>query len=73
MRRTTVKLILACTLLLGTAFLPLSSQATTCCLNCQNTLDTCEINCNHNNTCLQNCVNAFSRCSKGCGPGGCPV
>lgn len=73
MRRTTVKLILACMLLLGTALMPRSSEATACCLNCLNTLDTCEANCHGNTTCEQNCVNAFNRCAKVCAPGGCPV
>jgi hypothetical protein len=73
MSRTTAKLILACMLLLCTVFLPRSSQATACCLNCLNTLDTCEANCHGNTTCNAGCVSRFNTCSRGCGPGGCGV
>jgi hypothetical protein len=73
MSRTIPKLILACMLLLGTVFLPGSSQATTCCSNCQTTLDTCEANCHGSSTCNAGCVSRFNTCSRGCGRGGCGV
>ncbi|HEX4498549.1 MAG TPA: hypothetical protein VIE43_22925 [Thermoanaerobaculia bacterium] len=72
MKRRMTKLFLATVLLIATAFLPRSGQATTCCANCLNTFETCDDNC-HNSACDQGCVNRLGFCGKSCGPGGCPV
>ena len=71
MRRTVTKLLLATILLIATAFLPRTGQATTCCASCQNTLDACELACNGNTTCNAGCVSRYQNCQRGCGRGGC--
>lgn len=73
MSRTVTKLLLATILLIATAFLPRTSQATTCCAACQNTLDACELNCHGNTTCNAGCVSRYQNCQRGCGHGGCGV
>ncbi len=70
MRRTTTKLILACTLLIATAFLPRTGQATTCCGFCVNRLFACQDACT-TNACYARCDTIFQGCGKSCGPGGC--
>jgi hypothetical protein len=72
MSRTVTKLFLATILLIATAFLPRSGQATTCCTNCLNALDACQAGC-HTNACLTNCNTTFNNCGHRCGSGGCPV
>lgn len=71
MSRRLTKLLLASLLLIASAFLPRSGQATTCCGDCVNRLFACQDNCNNNPTCYQTCNNRFNACGKSCGPGGC--
>jgi hypothetical protein len=67
------KLLLACALLIATAFLPRSGQAATCCYACATTFDACEANCHGSTTCNAGCVSRYQNCQLGCSPHGCPV
>jgi hypothetical protein len=72
MSRTVTKLFLATILLIATAFLPRSGQATTCCGYCVNKLFACQDACATNdNACAALCLTRFQGCGRSCGPGGC--
>jgi len=77
MKRAACKMILACTLLVATAFLPSSAQAGTCCTNCYNKyLVTCWNSCASNDTtCQNNCESQYDNCAVGCSRFGdfCPI
>ena len=71
MDRKITKLILAGILLIGTAFLPKSGQALTCCAACEQTWDTCISGCasSPNKTvCNAGCNSRLTTCQHGCGP-----
>ncbi len=70
MSRPVIKLFLACTLLIATAFLPRAGQATTCCGDCVNRLFACQDACT-TNACYALCNTRFQSCGRSCGPGGC--
>jgi hypothetical protein len=61
MKQPVMKLIAATLLMIATQLLPVpAAEASTCCTNCQNRL----------NSCYASCDNAYTSCAMGCP--GCP-
>lgn len=70
MNRKITKLMLAGALLIGTAFLPRSGQAVTCCFTCEETWDACVTACassTNKPACNAACNTHFNTCQSGCG------
>jgi hypothetical protein len=76
MNRKITKLLLAGLILIGTAFLPRSGQAVTCCYACGQTYDACISGCAsspNRTTCDAGCSSRYTTCQHGCGPHPCEV